>query len=110
MTSPVTIGDLRHRVTIESETRVSDGGGGASVSWTLVADVWAAIRAQGGSESLDLDRVVSAVPYDIWIRYRTGVVPAMRVRFGTRVFDIRTVTDIEDRGHWLKLAALERDL
>ena len=110
MTSALTIGDLRHRVTIESETRTSDGAGGASVAWIVVADVWAAIQPQRGSENLTLDRVAGAVPYDIWIRYRTGVTPSMRVRFGARVFDIRAVVDTEDRGHWLKLMALERDL
>jgi SPP1 family predicted phage head-tail adaptor len=110
MTNPVTIGDLRHRISLESALRTSDGGGGAAVTWTAVADVWAAIRPQGGSEGLTLDRVAGAVPYDIWIRHRAGIVPAMRVRFGTRVFEIQSVTDIEDRGHWLKLGCEERDL
>ncbi len=110
MTAPVTIGDLRHRVSIEVASRASDGGGGANLNWTNVADVWASLSPRSGAEVLILDRVAGAVSYDIWMRYRADVVPAMRIRFGTRTFDIRAVLDTQDRGHWLKCVCEERDL
>jgi SPP1 family predicted phage head-tail adaptor len=110
MKAPVTIGDLRHRVQIETAARVSDGGGGATVTWTLVADVWAAIWPRTSDETFELDRVAGKATHDIWIRYRGDVKPDMRMRFGGRVFDIRGVIDVEDRSRWLKCPSVERDL
>lgn len=110
MTAPVTIGDLRHRMSIEAATRTGDGGGGANLTWALVANVWASLVPRGGSEVLVLDRVAGAVSYDIWMRYRADVVPAMRIRFGSRTFDVRAVFDVEDRAHWLRCVCEERDL
>jgi SPP1 family predicted phage head-tail adaptor len=110
MRAPVTIGDLRHRVSIETAARTSDGGGGATVTWTLVADVWAAIWPRTSDETFDADRNAGRATHDIWIRFRGDVKPDMRIRFGTRVFDIRGVIDAEDRGRWMKCPSVERDL
>lgn len=110
MSAPVKIGDLRHRVQIESAVRVSDGGGGATITWTVVADVWAAIWTRTSDETYEHDRTAGRATHDIWIRHRAGVKPEMRIRSGTRVFDILGVIDAEDRGRWLKLPVLERDL
>ena len=79
MTAPVTIGDLRHRVSIETAARTSDGGGGATVAWTLVADVWAAIWPRVSDETFDADRVAGKATHDIWLRYRSDVKPEMRI-------------------------------
>ncbi len=110
MKVPITIGDLRHRVQIETAVRTSDGGGGATVAWTLVADVWAAIWPRTSDEALQLDRVAGKATHDIWIRFRSDVKPDMRVKFGTRVFDIRGVIDADDRARWLRCPSVERDL
>lgn len=110
MTAPVRIGDLRHRVQIESAERSSDGGGGATVTWTVVADVWAAIWTRSSDEAFEHDRMAGRATHDIWIRHRTDVKPEMRIRSGSRVFDVLGAIDVEDRGRWLKLPALERDL
>ena len=110
MTVPVKIGDLRHRVQIESASRVGDGGGGAVVTWTNIAEVWAAIWTRTSDETFEHDRAAGRATHDIWIRHRAGVKPEMRIRSGSRAFDILGVIDIEDRGRWLKLPALERDL
>ncbi|MGL4394909.1 MAG: phage head closure protein [Hyphomicrobium sp.] len=110
MKAPVTVGDLRHRIVIEAETRVSDGAGGASATWQTVAEVWAAIWPRSTDETFTADRLAGRATHDIWIRHRAGVVPAMRLRFGQRLFDIRGVIDSEDRGHWLKCVVEERDL
>lgn len=110
MRAPVTIGDLRHRVQIESATRTSDGGGGATIAWTLVADVAAAIWPRTSDETFESDRNAGRATHDIWIRYRSDVKPEMRMRFGTRVFDVRGVIDVEDRSRWLKCPCVERDL
>lgn len=110
MRAPVTIGDLRHRIEIESAARVGDGGGGATVTWATVADVWAAIWTRTSDEVFEHDRTAGRATHDIWMRYRSDVRPEMRVRSGSRVFDILGVINIDDRVRWLKCPAVERDL
>lgn len=110
MRAPVKIGDLRHRVQIEQASRTSDGGGGAALTWVLVAEVWAAMWPRSMREPHDMDRVAGRATHDVWIRFRSDVKPEMRMRFGARVFDIRGVIDPEDRGAWMKCIVQEKDL
>jgi SPP1 family predicted phage head-tail adaptor len=110
MKAPVKAGDLRHRIIIERAARADDGAGGATLDWQTVAEVWAAIWSRTVDEKFVLDRIAGTATHDIWIRYRADVQPDMRIRFGTRVFDILGAIDIEDRGAWLKCPVEERDL
>lgn len=110
MSGAPAIGELRHRVALEAFARSADGGGGATGSWTLVAEVWAAVLPSSGDESFMHDRVAGRQKYSVWMRYRDGVTPDLRLRFGNRVFDIRAVVNVEERGRWLKLEVEERDL
>lgn len=110
MKAPVRAGDLRRRVTIERPERTSDGAGGSTIAWQEVAVVWAAIWSRSADENFTLDRVAGTATHDVWIRYRAGIRPDMRIRFGSRIFDILGAIDVEDRGAWLKCTVEERDL
>lgn len=110
MTAPVKAGDLRHRIVIERAERTSDGAGGSTMEWEQFAQVWAAIWSRKADEEFRLDRIAGTATHDIWIRFRPDVRPDMRMRLGVRIFDIRGVIDVEDRGAWLKCPVEERDL
>jgi SPP1 family predicted phage head-tail adaptor len=86
------IGALDQRLTLESPSRASDGGGGAVVTWVEVAEVWAAVRPISGDERLRADQVAGRVTHSVTIR-RRDVTPAMRLRSGSRVLDIVAVLD-----------------
>ncbi|KAB2910822.1 MAG: phage head closure protein [Hyphomicrobiaceae bacterium] len=91
--SPSSIGSLRDRVVLESASRASDGGGGATVTWGQVAELWASIRPVSGEERVRADGVAGRVTHKVLIRHRAGVVPAMRFRSGDRVLEIVAVLD-----------------
>lgn len=110
MTAPVKAGDLRHRISIEAMARSPDGAGGADISWTLVAEVSAALWSRSVEERFESDRVAGKATHDIWVRFRDDIKPAMRFRLGARVFDILGVIDVDDRCRWLKCPVEERDL
>jgi SPP1 family predicted phage head-tail adaptor len=97
-----TLGDLRHRLALEAPIRTSDGSGGATRTFTAVADVWAAIRTLGGNESPDADRLGSRITHTVWIRYRDGLKPDQRFRLGARIFEIRSVIDHDGRRRFLE--------
>jgi head-tail adaptor len=46
----------------------------------------------------------------IALRYRPGVVPAMRFRKAARVFHILSVINVDERDRWLKCFCEEREL
>ena len=100
-------GALRHRITLQSATDTPDGGGGFTTVWTDVATVWAAIEPLKGREQLHAAQLETPVTHRVTLRYRAGVTPKMRVKFGTRVFNIRAVIDAEERHRTLELMCEE---
>jgi SPP1 family predicted phage head-tail adaptor len=104
------IGALRHRVTLESVVRLADGGGGAHVSWLPVAEIWAGIMPVSGSEIVSGEAVSGRVSHEIFIRHRAGVEPAMRFRYGARLFEIVAVMDRDERRRLLRCLCREEFL
>ena len=106
--SEVSIGALSNRFALEAPMRTDDGGGGASVAWALVAEVWGALKPLGGDEQVAADGLHGRVRHEIWIRHRDGVLPEMRFVLGSRVFDIRAVKEEGGRRRFLKCLVEER--
>lgn len=105
-----TIGALRHRLTLEQSVPTSDGGGGVSKSWEMVAEVWGALEPLSGIERVEASRLTGRHMYEIRIRYRADVELAMRFALGTRLFHILSIKDVDSRGRWLRVLCEERDL
>jgi SPP1 family predicted phage head-tail adaptor len=47
------------------------------------------------------------VSHKITIRFRSGITAKMRIKFGTRMFNIRSVINIEERSRWIEIMADE---
>lgn len=95
------IGALQHRIVLEEQVRVADGGGGATESWAPLATVWASLNQRSGQEREAADRLAARTVTAITIRYRDGVTAQKRFRQGTRLFNIRSVRDMDGRRQWL---------
>lgn len=104
------IGRLRHRLTLEANARADDGGGGTVSSWSALAELWGAVEAATGKEAIAADRVTGQAAYQIIIRYRDDVIPAMRFRRGAEAFDILAVLDQDGRRSFLVCQCERRDL
>lgn len=102
--------DLRHRLTLEELQRLTDDGGGFTEDWVPVAVLAADLRPIGGGERVEAARLAGSITHEVVLRYRAGVVPAMRFRKGTRLFHILAVIDVEERRRWLKCLCEEREL
>lgn len=104
------IGELASRVVLESEVRTPDGGGGATIGWVPVAEVWASVRPLAGRETFVAEALSGRVTHAITIRWRGGVVPAMRLRLGDRTLAITAVLDIGERRRFLQCLCREEGL
>ena len=99
---------FRHRVTLQSESLVADGGGGGGAPvWSDQATIWADIQPISGREILHSQMLQVRVTHRIITRYRAGVTTAMRLAKGARLFNIRAVINMEERNRYLEIMCEE---
>lgn len=97
------------RITIQQQTDARDESGQPLDNWIDVAtDIFASIEPISGKEFFAAQQVNSEATARIWINYRTGILPKMRVVYGTRKFEIiGPPIDFEDRHIELQLICKE---
>jgi len=100
-------GELRHRLVIEYPQRVSDGAGGAVISWLELATVWASIHPVSAGEQRSAGQRAEKTTHRITLRYRTDVNATMRFVGNGRIFQIETVINEAERDHWLVCSCVE---
>lgn len=101
------IGRMRHRITLQQEARTADTGGGATLGWDDVATLWAEITPVSGSEVRQADQLVGSITHRIHVRYMGTITTAMRFMMGTRVFNIRSIKNMDERGRMMDILAEE---
>jgi len=103
-------GALRHRLILERPLHDDDGGGGESGNWQEVATLWAAIRPLRGGENYIAGQTDSRISHEIILRWREGLAPEMRLRQGSRIFEILAVINVDEKNAWARLLCEERGL
>jgi SPP1 family predicted phage head-tail adaptor len=103
----VSIGERTRQIRIEQRTGVKDAFGQAIDSWVPVATTWARIRTLSGGEALRAQAMVSEASVELEIRYRAGVTAAMRAVYGSRIFNIGFVNDVDARHETMLLVCSE---
>lgn len=102
------IGDLNKRVTLQYKTRVADGMGGFTETWTDAATVSAAIWPTSAKEMVQANSTTMVVSHRIRIRYRRDIKGSWRVKFGNRYFAIvGGPINPEEKNEWLDLMVKE---
>ena len=98
---------LRQRVTIEQPSESADGAGGTTRSWTTLATVWAELLPLRGAENLLAFQQQAELTHRVTLRYRDDVTTAMRLSYDSRVFNIRSTRNVEERDQLLELLVEE---
>lgn len=106
----IKISDLRHRLALQKPELTPDTGGGSSISWVTIADIWAFIKPLSGSEKFQSHQTQTIITHKIIIRHRTGVLPEMRLLKDNRVFEIVAVINEMELKRWLQLECIEQAL
>lgn len=103
------IGKLKHRIKIQQSVQSTDNLGGGPASWSTISGgtAWASVEPLSGRELYHAQQLSSRVTHRIVIRYLAGVTAAMRVLFGSRTFEIKSVMNQGERGRWLDLLCEE---
>lgn len=114
-------GRLRHRGTFQKPgPRIDDGAAGGSAPYVNVAEVYASIEPLTGRELFQAGQFDPRLSHRVGTRYIQGVKPSWRFVYGDvnklnsdneserpRVFDIKSVADIEERHRELELMCEE---
>lgn len=101
-------GKLRHRIVIQQKSQTQAAGGQPVETWSTLVTAWANVEPLRGREYLEAQTQQQAVSHRITLRHpRQTVTPEMRVKFGTRVFEIESALNIEERDITLALMCRE---
>ena len=104
----------RHKIYVEASNETTDILGGQANVWTsptIVTTAKASIEPIRGGEIWKAQAVQSPVSHRITINYRSGIKHQHRIRFEdrgtTRLFNIKSILDIEERHKILEILAVE---
>jgi len=101
-------GQLRHTIFIQESVSVSDGMGGSVLTWRDKFKTRAAIWPLRSKEQLDAGKLESEMTNQIRIRFRTGITSKNRIKFGSRIFNIKgNPINHEERNIYLDLIVSE---
>lgn len=102
------IGQFRHRVTFQQESQTSDGQGGYTKTWTNIATVWAKVEPIKQREREEAMSIGTDRTHKITTRYQSSINDvSYRISWGTRIFNITSVLNINERNVILEFQAVE---
>lgn len=94
-------GRLRHELALEACAAAPDGMGGHSEVWSEVGTVFASIEPVAAASRFGAGQTLETATHRITMRAREGVASGMRLRRGSRLFEIVTVHDPDESGRYL---------
>jgi len=100
-------GDLRHRITIQTHTETRDAIGGVVKTWISSSKRWGSIRPLSGQELVSAKQVDPKVSHKIVIRYQEGLTTDQRLLNNSRVFNISSILNIQERDKLMVILAKE---
>jgi SPP1 family predicted phage head-tail adaptor len=85
------IGKMRHRVVLESRSTVVGDGGRKTITYAEIATVWVSIEPQALDAEISADRLEFAVAFTITCHFSKDYLDTRRIRFGSRIFTVKSV-------------------
>lgn len=99
---------MQHYVVIQTKVSTTDGEGGFSENWSTDATVAAAVLPIQARQQFAYKSINVEATHLIKVRAEVAVTELNRIRWGSRVFEILTVEDIQERGVVKIITCLEK--
>ncbi len=100
-------GKLRNRVILQSKTVTRNDYGEETIVWTEKDTLWASIEPLTAREYFQSQQVQSQVTHKITIRYYLGLRTDYRMLWGSRIFNIISMINPEERNREMILLCTE---
>ncbi len=102
------VASFRKRVVIQTVSQVTDGQGGFTDTWNNIETVYASIEPMKAYERFQAMQMQVPVSHKIVMRYHSAVTTSCRLTYQSRIFWVKEIINIEERGRFLKINAIER--
>ncbi len=94
------IGELNRRITFQSLIAVAGEG---VTTWIDQFSVWAAIKPMVGNRRYLAQQIDARISGTVIVRYRADIIPSMRIKYGTRYFEIISVRNPDEANEMLEI-------
>jgi len=105
----MTIGEMRHRITIQRVTMSTNENGYEEESPEVVKEVWAKVSNLHGKEFFEAKAVQSENTVKFTIRYISGLDQTMQILFQEKIYNITSIDNIKYRNEYMEIQAKEVD-
>ena len=100
-------GTLRHKIIFQQLTVANDTWGHSTETWTDQVTAYASIWSLRGVERMEAMKLDNEITHKIRVRYKSGLHPKMRIKFGARYFNILSIINPDERNIYLEIMATE---
>ncbi len=101
------IGDLKHSVMLQYQTRVADGMGGFTTTWNDAQTVYAAIWPISAKETVQAMGQAMTITHRVRMRYRANIRSNWRIKHGNRYYNIVSIINPNMERKWLDILVKE---
>ncbi|MGL4323001.1 MAG: phage head closure protein [Beijerinckiaceae bacterium] len=103
----LTIGAMRHRVTIAQPADSDDGAGGMERHYNPVETVWASIQPLSMDRAVMEGRAAQLSTHRIIMRWRNDIDTASRITSDARIFHVHAIADADAMRRYLAVLVEE---
>jgi len=100
-------GELRQRLMIQSKVVTRNTFGEEVITFLTRGSVWGSVRPLSSREYFLSQQAQSQVSHQVTIRYFAGLRTDWRILWGTRVFDIKSVINTDEKNQEMILLCTE---
>lgn len=79
---------LTKRFELQSSTEAQDVYGAAVKTWATVKKVWGELEPLSGQERVVAMQTEGSITHRVRLRYDPAITPKMRLKLGTRIFNL----------------------
>lgn len=83
-------GELKHYVEFQTRAITQTAYLDQDTTWTTTFEDWIKIEPLSSRDLIAAQAINAAVTHKVTMRFRAGITVAMRILYGSRIFDIRT--------------------
>jgi SPP1 family predicted phage head-tail adaptor len=94
-------GTMRKRLTFQKKVQTRDGFNEAVISYVDHVRVWGNVTPNAGRKVYEALQANSEISGEIRIRYRSDIVPTMRIKLGSRYLEIISIVNVQERNREL---------
>lgn len=107
MARNILAGKLRHRVTVQQFIESQDSYGQENKTWSDHKTIWASVEPLRVRERMEAKQQQTDITHSITIRYLSSITSEDRIKWGSRIFNISEVRNIDEQDRRMQLLAIE---